>query len=320
MKNKKPKNKINKQELLDYLEERYRGIFDSQSLNNHLEDYIGFTFADQVAPTVARQVPHGSQLLDVGSGFGSFVITAHDLGLKPFGLEIAQYDAQYSLKRLEQEAPGLSNFSPFLCGSGKDLPYRNASFDAVTLWNVLEHIDFLDEMIKEVFRVLKPGGLVFIICPNYVALRMEAHYQVIWPPLLPRPLAIFYLKLLGKNPEFFKHSIFYRTNWEILASLRKHHLKIRHLDGSPIKPDKLKLSSILLEKIQNPNLISNPIARIIFQTAKFLHLQKFSELMVRSYKHFRSIPKWLSYYKQMLSLYNPFMESIVLSAQKDITP
>lgn len=319
MNNKKVANPDTRQDLLAHLEEQYQGVFSTQVLNSHLEDYIGTTFTDQVAPVVAAHVPAGSQILDIGSGYGSFVIAAHRLGFRPFGLEPAQFDVHYSQNRLEQDAPELIGRSPFLYGDGKNLPYLNNSFNAVALWNVLEHIDNLDDVLNEVDRVLKPGGHVFIICPNYAAFRMEAHYLIFWFPLLPRGLAILYLKLRGKNPDFFKNSIFYRTNWEVLASLKKRRFQARRLDGSPQKPNQVYLSSVILEKIKKPEIISSPFLRLIFKTIKILHLQRMAIIMIRAIQRCRSIPDWFLFLKSMFSLYNPFIESIVLSARKNHT-
>lgn len=48
---------------------------------------------------------------------------------------------------------------------GKTLPFDNASFDGVFSSEVFEHIFNLPDMLNELHRVLKPGGLMLITCP-----------------------------------------------------------------------------------------------------------------------------------------------------------
>ena len=74
----------------------------------------------------------------------------------------------------------------------------------------------------EAIRVLKPGGLLYVVCPNYAALRREAHYHVLWLPLMPRRIASRYLRWRGRNPAFFEQHIYYRTNTGVTAFLRRH--------------------------------------------------------------------------------------------------
>jgi SAM-dependent methyltransferase len=48
---------------------------------------------------------------------------------------------------------------------GKHFPFEAASFDNVFSTEVFEHIFNIDEVIPEIFRVLKPGGSLLITCP-----------------------------------------------------------------------------------------------------------------------------------------------------------
>lgn len=48
---------------------------------------------------------------------------------------------------------------------GEHVPYQDASFDAVLCTQVLEHANHPDQLVKEIRRVLKPGGLAYITMP-----------------------------------------------------------------------------------------------------------------------------------------------------------
>ena len=54
----------------------------------------------------------------------------------------------------------------FICGDATDLPFESQSFDAVTLFDVLEHISEHKKAVLEVLRVLRPGGFLLISTPN----------------------------------------------------------------------------------------------------------------------------------------------------------
>jgi SAM-dependent methyltransferase len=56
------------------------------------------------------------------------------------------------------------------------LPYANNTFDGVILSEILEHVDRDVDGLREVFRVLKPGGVVAITVPN-------ANYPFWWDPI-----------------------------------------------------------------------------------------------------------------------------------------
>ena len=54
----------------------------------------------------------------------------------------------------------------FICGDATALPFADASFEAVTMFDVLEHILDDHQAIAEALRVLRPGGFLLISTPN----------------------------------------------------------------------------------------------------------------------------------------------------------
>ncbi len=57
-----------------------------------------------------------------------------------------------------------------------DMPFPDATFDAVVMSEVLEHLDDDVGALREAYRVLKPGGMVAITVPN-------ANYPFLWDPI-----------------------------------------------------------------------------------------------------------------------------------------
>ena len=56
-------------------------------------------------------------------------------------------------------------------------------------------------VIAEGIRVLKPGGFLQFVVPNYGSW-WEGHYGVVWLPNMPRPLARLYVRLYGRDPTY----------------------------------------------------------------------------------------------------------------------
>jgi SAM-dependent methyltransferase len=71
-------------------------------------------------------------------------------------------------------------------------PYPSAKFDGVILSEILEHIDDDVRGLKEVFRVLKPGGVVAITVPN-------ANYPFWWDPINKTLESVFHTHI-GSGP------------------------------------------------------------------------------------------------------------------------
>ena len=55
----------------------------------------------------------------------------------------------------------------YCCGSGTDLPFPRAAFDAVLASDVLEHIQDDRQAVSEIARVLRPGGAAIISVPAH---------------------------------------------------------------------------------------------------------------------------------------------------------
>ena len=70
------------------------------------------------------------------------------------------------------------------------LPYSNDRFMLVTCAETIEHLEHYRETIREIHRVLKPGGFVILSTPNVLNLRSRLHYLTCGFPNLFGPLAV----------------------------------------------------------------------------------------------------------------------------------
>ncbi|MFH1367771.1 MAG: methyltransferase domain-containing protein [Elusimicrobiota bacterium] len=99
----------------------------------------------------------GKKLLDIGAGTGLFMSTAKNEGFEVHGTEIS-VDAC----KLAENAYGIKIFNGDLLKAG----FEDNSFDVITIWHVLEHLTDPMATIREVYRILKPGGIFLLALPN----------------------------------------------------------------------------------------------------------------------------------------------------------
>lgn len=106
---------------------------------------------------VTRHKREGA-LLDVGCATGTFLRGMQTCGAwELYGVEINETAAEMARKRYD--------FDVFT-GTLEQASFPDGSFDAVTLWDVLEHLHYPLDSLHEIHRILKPGGVVVIRVPN----------------------------------------------------------------------------------------------------------------------------------------------------------
>lgn len=240
-------------ELGRYLRSQYKGVFDEKMIQAHLQEFVDTSNAQTLAESLVEDGHAGSRMLDIGSGYGANVLRSRACGIDAQGIEIAPMEVQFARRRLQRLRPEDDPRLVYQHGDGQSLPYSDAYFDVVTIMNVLEHVPDYRMMISEALRVLRPNGVLYVLCPNYAAFRQEAHYHVPWIPLLPKTFATLYLRMLGRNPTFFQTSIHYCTNWGILTHLARSGTKIENPQMQKLR----SLGSIKSEKVRLILTIAN---------------------------------------------------------------
>jgi len=136
--------------------------------------------------------------LDVGCGDGGFLVAMAQKGAAAYGLDLMEFNVLGAM--LRAEAWGL----PFNLarGSAMSLPYRSQSFDAVTCGDVIEHVANQREALREIKRVLRPGGILWLAAPTryfWPNLLRDPHYGYFGLSALGRRLAASYLTRVRKE-------------------------------------------------------------------------------------------------------------------------
>ena len=97
----------------------------------------------------------GQKVLDLGCAGGFMAEALAERGASVTGID----PAAEAIRAAKAHAAAQSLDIRYDVGVGEDLPYRKATFDAVVCVDVLEHVRDLDQVLREVARTLKPGGL-----------------------------------------------------------------------------------------------------------------------------------------------------------------
>ncbi len=109
------------------------------------------------------------QILDVGCNSGTFTKQIYNVfpESKIYGIDISRKAISYAKRKYKK-----INFS---VARAEKLPFRNNSFDLVTCFEVLEHVDEPAKIINEISRVLRKKGNMIIIVPTENFL-----FRIIW--------------------------------------------------------------------------------------------------------------------------------------------
>lgn len=119
--------------------------------------------------------------LDYGAGTGAFVHHMEVAGWNSIGMEPDAGARNTALR--------LYNVSVY--DANEDAIILPGTYNAITLWHVLEHVHALHETLEKLKNALAPGGCLFIAVPNYTAADAQ-HYGVDWAAYdVPRHLYHF---------------------------------------------------------------------------------------------------------------------------------
>ncbi|MGI8929011.1 MAG: class I SAM-dependent methyltransferase [Candidatus Limnocylindrales bacterium] len=133
------------------------------------EDNIRRTFRDRLTDLPQRR----GRLLDVGAATGFFVDEAAAAGWEASGVEPSAWAASHARERLGVEV---------ITGTLEETAYPTSAFDVVTMWEVIEHLPDPRATLREVHRILRPGGQLVLSTPDAgsVAARISGRHWLGW--------------------------------------------------------------------------------------------------------------------------------------------
>jgi 2-polyprenyl-3-methyl-5-hydroxy-6-metoxy-1,4-benzoquinol methylase len=129
----------------------YFGYRDYLADRAHIEERF-----DRMLTHLERLVSPG-RLLDVGSGPGLLLAAARTHGWDPHGIDLNAWAATWAREELGVEVQVTAL---------EDAGLEPASFDAVTMLDLIEHVSDPAALLAETARVIKPGGALAVVTPD----------------------------------------------------------------------------------------------------------------------------------------------------------
>ncbi len=147
--------------MFDTISKNYDG------LNRVISFGIDIKWRKRVVSIVSQNNP--SKILDIATGTGDLAVNMAATGAKEIiGLDISPGMLEVGKKKIEDKK--LGNIIKMVVGDSENLPFDDNTFDAITVAFGVRNFENLQKGLKEIFRVLKPGG-TFVVLETSVPTR-----------------------------------------------------------------------------------------------------------------------------------------------------
>jgi ubiquinone/menaquinone biosynthesis C-methylase UbiE len=210
----------------------------------------------------------GMKLFDAGCGYGGLMVAGAQMGLDVFGMDINPDLVAGARARLDAwSLDGRPQVGDLL-----RLPFRDAEFDLVTCQDVFDHLPAWGDALREFYRVLKPGGALWLTtATRFVCCRSDPHYQLWGVSMLPKRLAAWYLTYVRrrlKSPADYGACTF-PTNYGLFRLLQRSGFRV--IDGD----------NAWLRKVRDPSrIVHNERARRVVTGLSSIGLRPALETML----------------------------------------
>jgi len=139
----------------------------------------------------SHALPRGARCLEIGCGCGVGARIIHAT-FAPARIDALDIDPDMIKLARRKQVNGHQHHLQLIAGDAQHLPYRDACFDGVFNYGIVHHLENWEQGIREVARVLKPGGVFY--------------FEEIYPPLYANILFRYLLQHPRENrfhgPEF----------------------------------------------------------------------------------------------------------------------
>jgi len=135
-----------------YYESERQPADERQGYPSYRDSHTTLTDGFRKKLAVVRSHVPGGRLLDTGAAYGFFVKVAEPW-FDASGIDISEYAARIAREEFQAQV---------VQGDVEAIAAADASFDAVVMWDIIEHLIRPARALQEICRVLKPGGFLFV--------------------------------------------------------------------------------------------------------------------------------------------------------------
>ena len=153
-----------------------------------------------------------------------FLDVAQKRGWEAIGVEPSHDDSVYARQVFELDV---------FTGTLEEAEFPANQFDVATMWDVVEHLNNPSSTVDEIFRVLKPGGLIYVLTPNHDSL-ITLFSHLAYKLTLHR----FPLERLLYPPVH----LYYFTPKTLSGLLHRTGFEIKRVSSAPLHPEKCMVS------------------------------------------------------------------------------
>jgi len=145
------------EEIADHYPPEYDSYNNGVDSASFLQNAV-FSYGINKRRRFVTRVKNEGRLLDIGCATGQFL-----RGMQRYpDFELVGVEIDHDAAHIAQSQYGLNVFN----GRLEEAGFPDAHFDAVTLWDVLEHLPDPSASLMEIHRILKPDGILVLRVPN----------------------------------------------------------------------------------------------------------------------------------------------------------
>lgn len=163
---------------------------------------------DQAAVLAPYADLTGKTVLEIGSGCGvTHIVWTKKFKIDGRGIE-PEGEGFDNSAAIARDLLSINGLDPgrIVNARGEKLPFPDRHFDIVYSSNVLEHTDDPARVLREALRVLKPGGVAQVVCPNYRSY-FDGHYAAFHPPIFSNAFFRWWIKWVYRRDPAFAATI-----------------------------------------------------------------------------------------------------------------